>query len=56
MKKTRQSKTLECKKQFCFTLLPSTMRKVEKEADKHQGRSVSLQVELILSGRYEKKS
>lgn len=51
MKKRKRS-VAEYKKQFCFTLLPSTMAKVEKETDRHPGRSVSLMIELILSDRY----
>ncbi len=50
--KKRKRKTPEYKKPYCFTLLPSTMSLVETETDKHPGRSVSLQIELILSNRY----
>lgn len=53
-RKTRK-KVAERKKPYCFTLLPSTMNKVEKEASKHEGRSASLQVDIILRAHYGKK-
>ena len=52
MKKPKLKKS-EKKGRYCFTLKPSTAAKLEKETDRHAGRSVSLMVELILSDRYE---
>lgn len=44
----------ERKEQYCFTLTPSIMDKVEKDANKHF-RSASLQVDLILKDFYDNK-
>lgn len=55
MKKKKKEIKRETKKPYCFTLLPSTMDKVEKEASKHEGRSASLQVDIILRAHYDKK-
>jgi len=46
-KKNNKKKKRELKKQYCFTLLPSTMDKVEKKADKNFA-SISATVESIL--------
>ena len=56
MRRRRKNKITggEMRQQYCFTLLPTVMDRVEKEASKNR-ISVSLQVNSILKERYENK-
>ena len=51
-KRTR-AKVAERKKPYCFTILPSTMDRVEKLAAKEY-RSASAQVDIILREHFNK--